>query len=148
MFSISEITLNIDCIVAGFLDDGFPMLLHLDGKGGVNIKEDFAVAGEGGYLAESGLLHRQHSEDQPLEKTLYCVYEAKKYAERVSTVNNVTHIAILSNDGLEFLRKAGKDYFQTLYCKFGPQDIADRIVIDPAFVRRKGEERTLGPKAP
>jgi len=68
------------------------MLLHIDGSGGVNIREDFAVAGEGGYLAQTALLHRQHSETTgSLEETMYCVFEAKKYAERVASVNSVTH---------------------------------------------------------
>jgi hypothetical protein len=49
MFAISQIDLGIHCIVAGFLDDGMPMLLDVTATG-AEIMDDFAVAGEGAAL--------------------------------------------------------------------------------------------------
>lgn len=135
IFTVANMTLNVDCLVAGFLDDGFPMLLQLDGKGGVNIKEDFAVAGEGAYLAESGLTHRQHIDTIPLPRTLYCVYEAKRYAERISSVNDVTHMSVLSMGGIELVDKPGKDYLAKLYQKCAPQPIPDEINVEDLHLR-------------
>ncbi len=135
MFSISQIVLDVDCIIAGFLDDGFPILLKIDGSGRAYIEEEFCVAGEGGYLAQSGLIHRQHSDIYGLERTLYCVYEAKCYAERVSSVNDWTHIAVFHRDGrFELLQPEGKAYFKKQYAKYAPQSFGNnQFAIEPSF---------------
>jgi hypothetical protein len=134
--AISRVELNIDCIVAGFLDDGFPMLMKLDGTGRVTVGEDFLVAGEGAYLAQSALMHRQYYDTGPLDRAIYCVFEAKKYAERVSTVGNFTHLAILSHDGTcNAMQADGGKYLETLYDRYSPQPISDPINILPEFFK-------------
>jgi hypothetical protein len=148
--AIAKITLDVDCIVAGFLDgDNFPILLKLTGDS-ARIHEGFAVAGEGGYLAEMALLHRQHHDGQTLERTLYCVYEAKRYAERNSTVNDVRDIIICSLEGLTVVRVDAKKYLETLYQKWGPKDIdvSDINLGESTFFRNLNtDERQVGPKA-
>ena len=93
--AIGQITIEVDCILAGFVKNGLPLIVQAHGHHGVHIRDDFAVAGEGSYLAQYGLLHRDHYDVYPLNTTVYCVYEAKKYAERVSSVGKSTYFVIL-----------------------------------------------------
>jgi hypothetical protein len=62
------------------------LIIHADEDGKVVVVEDFAVIGDGGYLAQSVLLHREHTDRKSLEQTIYTVYEAKRYAEGSRTV--------------------------------------------------------------
>ena len=111
MNAIKQIVVEVDCILAGFLTDGLPILIQANGYSGVQIREDFAVAGEGAYLAQSGMLHRDHSDVNQLAQTVYCIYEAKKYAERVSSVGQVTYLAIArKNNDVRMLGTVGETY--------------------------------------
>src|ERR1700722_9320835 len=58
---IGDIQINAELVVAGF-NGSFPVLCETNQRGEVKIREDFAVAGEGGYLATAVLLHRKHGE--------------------------------------------------------------------------------------
>jgi len=149
VFAISNIVPNVECIVAGFTDDGFPMLLLVYGNGSVHIKEEFVVAGEGGYLAEAALLQRQHNDVASLERTLYCVYEAKRHAQRVASVNDVTNMSVLSVEGFDVVRAAGREYLESIFEKCAPQPIPGSIVIEHKFMRRieSSSEIVMGPKA-
>ena len=111
MLEISGMTLEATFIVAGFLNK-FPFLIETSPKCQVVIKEDMAVTGSGEFAARASLLQRQHMDVYPLTRTLYTVYEAKKYAERIAGVGEATSIDVLfqngtrkqvSGDGLAFL---------------------------------------------
>ena len=106
------------------------MLLMTDDKARVSIEEDFAIVGEGLYLATSSLLQREYLDTFDFEKALYCVYEAKRYAERVASVGEYTSIRVLSSDGtrkivnLETREKLGK-----IFLEYGPKNLTDEIDI-------------------
>lgn len=134
--TISHLEPNVECIVAGFTDDSFPILCKLEPGGRVAIFDDFAVAGEGGYLAQAAMIHRQLSDVSFLEDAIYCVYEAKKYAERVASVSDDEIMHVMSHDGtFEQLTRAGKKYLNLLYQKSGPQPTPQGIVIDSQHLK-------------
>ena len=113
--------MDAECILAGFLSNGFPILV-LARQGNVCICDDFAVAGEGSYLAQSVLLHREHTEVFPLERGVYSVFEAKKYAERVSSVGKMTYLGILRPDK-PLLFSAGDDGLDNMFQQYGPKPL-------------------------
>ncbi len=149
---IASISPDINCVVAGFAG-GVPTVLYAyfyNGEAKAEIAEDgFALAGHGASLARVSLAHRQHGEHQSLERTLYCVYEAKKYAERNSSVNEITHMSVLSKDGLQFIRAGGREYLAGQYDKYGPKQISQPIIMSSDFFRdRLPDEPLLGPQTP
>jgi 20S proteasome alpha/beta subunit len=135
---ISRISLNIEIIIAGFPDGGgHPMLIKLDGNGKTSLYEDFLTAGEGAYLAEASLMHRQLSEGSGLGHALYCVFEAKTHAQRVPSVGEATLINLMPRSGaIEYVEFEGIKYLIQQYEKYGPQKISEPIDIQSSFIRK------------
>ena len=122
--AIGAMEIEADCIIAGFLDDGLPMLLQAHGKYGVEIREDYAVAGEGAHLAQSVLMHREHYDFATLPEAIYTVYEAKRYAERVSSVGKMTLLAFFKPAMLpRAISEAGYRYLGERFEEFGPKPV-------------------------
>lgn len=123
--SIADITLGASFIVVGISDNDIVMLETTD-KCRVHIREDFATIGEGAYLAQSALLQRECIETMKMEEAIYCVYEAKRYAERVKSVGDITYISIIDSDGgLRVVSDNGMNFLSNLFDKFGPQPFGD-----------------------
>jgi hypothetical protein len=136
VYSISRIEIEAELIIAGFLDDGMPMLLQTDRFGSVKIMDHFATVGEGAFLAEASLLQRQHHEISPIEKTIYNVYEAKRHAERVPSVGKETVLIVMKGNGdISIIEESGRCYLDKQFDRYGPQEITDPIIIDPKQVR-------------
>jgi hypothetical protein len=111
MTEIELTEIEAEFLVVGFAGI-FPMLIKTNRRCSAIIQEDFAVAGEGAYLAQASLLDRGHWDLRSFDETLYAIYEAKKFAEGAPTVGKSTSIWVLhrsgeqdsiSTDGLMFL---------------------------------------------
>jgi hypothetical protein len=128
MGEIARIPLDAECILAGFETISAPTLLQIDDAWGVKIREDFAVAGEGAYLAQSVMLHRSqvnhYTMTQTLPQSLYCVYEAKRYAERVASVGKDTWLAVCDRDGgQQIVSTDGLAFLEEQFKKYGPREL-------------------------
>lgn len=122
--------IDIECrlILAGF-SEGFPFILDTDKNCRVAIREDFSAIGEGGYLAQASLIQREYMDSRDFYPALYCVYEAKKHAERVPSVGNYTLLRMLSSDGsmtevTDEIMEALEEKFVELSPKKIPNDIS------------------------
>jgi 20S proteasome alpha/beta subunit len=130
---IGIMTLRADCIIVGFIA-GDTYIIETDSKGHVSIVEDFAAIGEGAYLAQSALLHRGHIDSSQLSASLYRVFEAKKYAERVSSVGTYTSLQVFYGDRtVKRITKSGLDFLLEKYKRFGPQQVLQFELSDDAL---------------
>jgi hypothetical protein len=77
-FEVEQTNLGAEFIIVGYIN-GYPVLVKTDPRCGASIKEHFAVAGEGAYLAQAALLSRAHNHMEPFGRALYNVYEAKGF---------------------------------------------------------------------
>jgi hypothetical protein len=127
--AIENLVLGADFLIVGYASN-YPLILETDQYARIYIRESFATIGEGGHLAHSSLMHRQHDESTPLDLALYSVFEAKKWAERNKTVGDETSLQILyrgnkyrvvTKDGLKFLEKQFK--------KYGPKKVSKNLSL-------------------
>jgi hypothetical protein len=93
--NVAAIRLRASLIIAGFVDRTAE-IYYTDAEGVARAANDFAVTGEGEYLAQSVLIRRQQNGGLSLHETLYNVYEAKRYSESIGSVGKQTTISILS----------------------------------------------------
>lgn len=123
MSEVELIEIEAVFIIVGFADR-FPILIKTDRTCGAVIKEDHVVIGEGGYLAQAALLSREHHNIETLERTLYSVFEAKKFAEGVPSVGTTTAIYVLYADGgVGYVTAEGNDFLEEQYKQFGPKKL-------------------------
>ena len=124
MEAIGRDAINADCLLAGFLSDGVPLLLQAHGSFPVAIRENYAVAGTGAELAQSVLQHREYYDSSSLPGALYTVYEAKRYAERVATVGKATFMSVIRvGEMIKAVSDEGYRYLDAQFKRFGPQPI-------------------------
>lgn len=137
MFAIGQITLDLDCLLCGFLDDNLPMIIQANGTHGVSVCEDFAVAGSGSHLAQYGLLYREHYDSDSFKKTVCSVYEAKRYAERTPNVGKATFLLIVRPDEPAcMLHPDGQAHLSNQFDMFGPKPIDEKsIELEDGFFR-------------
>ncbi len=129
---ISSLSLRAEFVIAGFYGNR-PFLCETSNDGDISPRTDFAVRGDGVHLATSVLLYRDQTGARGLETTLYSVYEAKKYAQRVPGVGQETTISILSPDGpWKQVGDKGRAYLEEQYEKFGPKE-ATGLKFDEEF---------------
>lgn len=139
---ISRIKLDTELIIAGFVE-GMATIVETDEKCGALIREHFSTIGEGRYLAHSVLLHRAHEDHNHLGTTLYQIFEAKRYAERVRSVGKQTSITVLAQDDPpRLILNAGLERLEALYNEFGPQDIKGELHFDDDHFTEKRKEST------
>lgn len=138
---IAAIDLKADLIVAGFVQGAQEIYIcSSDGKAAPVM--EFAVIGEGEYLAEAALLRRGQNDVTSLEETLYNVYEAKRQAEAVGSVGKLTSIRVLSEDGEhKLVSSKTRTQLRKLYTEYGPKDLPGVLTFDgPLYY----EEETAG----
>jgi len=128
IYAISSLRIPVDLIICGFTPD-FPLLCKLNSDGSVSLHDHFAVCGEGEYLASSALYHREQNEYNTLERTIYNVYEAKKYAERVPSVGELTGLYILNRDGKRRVSEHTKDILEKTFAELGPKPVPEDFTI-------------------
>lgn len=123
--AIAKLSIRVELIIAGFVD-GLPIMLEADEWCGVAVKDEFAVVGEGTLLATAALLQRGHWDIRSLGKAAYCVFEAKKYAERVSSVGKSTLMSVLRPNGTrKSIQHVGYDYLNKKFDELGPQPLPE-----------------------
>jgi 20S proteasome alpha/beta subunit len=128
---IEALPLGVDCIICGFIE-GFPILVQTDQFCGATIRESFAVVGAGSYLAHASLMHRQHDELGLLDASIYCVYEAKKWAERNRTVGDHTSVTVVSANGnAQLLTAKGKLFLDEKFGELGPKPVPFNLKNPP-----------------
>jgi hypothetical protein len=118
---INTIDLGSELILLGFMADT-PELYVIERTGRVRPVGAYATIGDGGLLASSVLMRRDHRQWEPLTATLYKVYEAKRYAEAVASVGGDTMMIIVDHKGEAKLTALSlDDELSRLYKKYGPQ---------------------------
>jgi hypothetical protein len=124
-FEVEQTALDAEFIIVGY-GYGYPLLVKTDTNCRASIKEHFAVAGEGAYLAQAALLSRAHNHLMPFGRALYSVFEAKKFSEGAPSVGKSTSITVLHSDGRhELLTPEGLLYFENKYQEFGPKELSE-----------------------
>jgi 20S proteasome alpha/beta subunit len=127
IMAIADLDLGCSLIVAGF-DGAWPFIMETNERCRVFVREDFAVIGEGTFLAQSALFQRELMDAIRLPETIYCVYEAKKYAERVNSVGPVTTITIVFSDGsTKDVSDERIEYLARCYARLGPQKMYGQV---------------------
>ncbi len=131
--------LKAEFVIAGFIGSS-PEIYYTDANGESHAASDFAVVGEGEYVASSVLLRRKQHSWESLERTLYNVFEAKKYSEAVGSVGRETIISIIRPSGKnveypDLETSAGVDeQLAVLYEKYGPTALPEDLMFEePLF---------------
>lgn len=130
--SIASLNLDADFVIAGFIS-GFPDIYSVNSKGMVCATDEFAVAGEGGYLASAALLRRGQNNILTLEQTLYNVYEAKKYAEAVGSVGKSTVLSVLAPERSDMMTISVYTELAEMFSKYGPQSLPNDIKLTAPY---------------
>jgi len=123
---VSRIDLGADLIVAGFNNLQLPLICEATNDG-VHIRDNFATIGEGAYLATSVFRHRQYHGVEDLNRAIYVVYEAKRYAERVGSVGTQTLLRVLRENDTHPINVNGEgiEFLASQFTEYGPQPIYD-----------------------
>lgn len=130
---IEFLELGAELILVGFDPNETPYIGKMGARCECAVIDDCAAIGNGAPIATAILLSRQQRIMYSLPQTLYNVYEAIKYAERVPGVGNDHTISILSKDGTrEVLNKDGMSWLDGLYKKHGPKPIPMDSISLPA----------------
>lgn len=133
---ISRIKLGVSLIVAGFAkcekvgpykEQSQPFICVIEDdeehKDVVRLENDFAAIGSGAYVASAALFHREQHWQRPLLYTIYSVYEAHEFADRVPGVGAALSIDVLEPGGIRMLSDEGYEYCQKLFKRYGPRMI-------------------------
>jgi hypothetical protein len=123
-----RINLGASLIIAGFSGkDDF--IIETDRFCGATIVENCTAIGEGAILATAALRQRNFLGVSNFGHSLYCVYEAKRVAERVSSVGPSTYIRVVYEDGsTKMLQRKAMEELDKKFVKYGPKIVP--LVID------------------
>ena len=101
---ISELTLDCELIIFGFVEKG-AVLYVVSGDCSVGTDDwlAFAGIGSGAPLAEAWLHFREQHKLMLLQRTMYHLYEAKKFGERAPGVGEQTELVVVSLDQLRYM---------------------------------------------
>lgn len=124
--AIESKDLECEVIIVAFVGKE-PYIFIVERNGHVEERDNFALIGEGTYVAEAALYFRKHESSDPLAVAIYNVWEALYMASRrVGTVSKThsidiiippgesgTHSTVytLTNSGFKFMKKLFKDQF-------------------------------------
>jgi hypothetical protein len=133
---IAGMKLNVELIIAGFSTDGFPILCQVNEFGIPSLQEDFALAGEGKFLAAAALRQRGYIATRPLVECIYCAYEAKRFAEGAPTVGAQTLLLVIARDGeYRHVTQPGFEALKADYERLKPREISDLTFTDQRDLR-------------
>jgi 20S proteasome alpha/beta subunit len=134
----ASIRLDSEFIVAGF-SPGDSFIVETTKSCDVTIVENFACIGAGEFLARASLLHREIDTITSFDRALYYVYEAKKAAERVTSVGESTLITVLEHDGKSRRVAFDKyDRLDALYMEYGPRKVPRNLEIPADLLEDRG----------
>ncbi|TAJ97422.1 MAG: hypothetical protein EPO41_03180 [Reyranella sp.] len=125
MQAILELELKASLVIAGYVEHKHAVVFTTDGYGMLRPTGDFAVGGEGGYIAQSSLLRRQCIKYQSLHEALYLAYEAKTLAESVGSVGSETLITVLGPKSWHVINDSAIEQMAEMFTKYGPQPVGD-----------------------
>ena len=124
--AIEQKDLECEVIVVAFVDKA-PYIFQVERSGHVEERDNFALIGEGTYVAEAILYFRKHESTDSSAVALYNVWEALYMASRrVGTVSKThsidilippgersTHVDVyaLTNSGFKFMKRLFHDEF-------------------------------------
>jgi 20S proteasome alpha/beta subunit len=134
--TLEDIRLDAEFIVAGFNTAGTPFVVRTTDRGGAVFDEGFSIIGEGNLLAQAVLMQRQVTDTDPLDRQVYCSFEAKKYAEALGSVSGTTTIMVLYPSGQHRLMSVpARTRLAELYALYGPKELPrDQQLIDPTWL--------------
>jgi len=113
---------DAELIITGFID-GKPNIFKVSGDS-VWSCDSFAVIGSGTLIAEASLFHRQQSFMNGRDRTLYCVFEAKRLAEKAPGVGKVTQIFVVRPDHtLEMVQGEGFNVLEKYLTELSPKEV-------------------------
>jgi len=140
MQKISALDCGCELILTGFIGS-FPEVYQAEASGKVTPVTDFAVIGEGAYLAAASLMRRQQDTMTSLEQTLYNVFEAKTYAEGVGSVGKATTLAIVepveSGAKVKFVSVQLLIELESMVGKYGPKQLPDDLKFESKLYSEK-----------
>jgi 20S proteasome alpha/beta subunit len=141
--------LECEVIIVAFVDK-IPFIFQVERSGHVEERDNFALVGEGTYVAEAMLYFRKHESSDPAAIAIYNVWEALYMASRrVGTVSKTHSIDILvppgergvhstaytlTNSGFKFMKKQFTD-------KFGVRRITKFPDLPDGCVKQWKEEK-------
>lgn len=143
MQAILELDLKASLILAGFIERE-PVIFTTDTDGMLRPTSDFAVGGEGGYIAQSSLLRRQCNRLMSMHRVLYLVYEAKTLAEAVGSVGEQSIMTVLTSrtaKGFEFVTGTAKEQMAQMFKKYGPQPVTEVKFQGKIFLEGQDEKK-------
>jgi hypothetical protein len=127
--------IDADFLVCGLDQYGLAYIAQTSADCRAVLKEDFATIGEGAYLAQASLLNRREWRES-FEHTLYCVYEAKRFAEGASSVGASTMMMVMYQGGrVDMVTKNGMAQLEEAYKESGRQNISP-IAVDLGVIYR------------
>lgn len=133
VFEISKLQLKAEFIIAGFVYEDDPILAETYADGSIALKEMFACIGESAYLATASLMNREFMGVSPEKTAIYQIFEAKTYAQRVTSVGEYTSIYIIDkNRKRRSLTSKGITYLRAKVEELGPKKI-ERAKIAAEF---------------
>lgn len=140
--AIERKDLECEVIIIAFVEKQ-PYIFIVERNGHVEERDNFALIGEGTYVAEAALYFRKHESSDPLAVALYNVWEALYMASRrVGTVSKTHSIDILippgeqgahstvyylTNTGFKIMKDLFRDRFGVRRIKTFP-DLPDECV--------------------
>jgi len=121
--------LNFDCCLIILLFLGRrPYILRIDDDGSLESCESFAAIGSGQDIASSVLFQREHEDNDPLSRGVYCVYEAMKLGAIAPGVGEFFTLDVLYPPGEKdkkvyslWLNKKGQKFMEAQFKKRGPK---------------------------
>jgi len=120
--SVAALRLRANMILAGFI--GAPEIYYTDNEGVARAANDFAIIGEGEYLAHAALMRREQNSRSTLHETLYNVYEAKRYSEAIGSVGKRTQMSIIAANAKRELTSFNVDrQLEECYKEYGPRPL-------------------------
>lgn len=135
LLQIRDLRLSCEFIIAGMISN-IPLIIQTTQDFDAYIAGPYAAIGSGSYLATAALLHQNYDNIMPLRQAVYCVYEAKKYAERVRSVGEKTIISVLGiNEKRKSLNAPTHIALQKMYEALGPKKIPDQVNLPDVIFR-------------
>jgi len=128
LWEIRNQTARDELIVSGFIK-AVPYIFKLSNDGVVTC-HDFAVIGSGAYLGEASLFQRSQNSNDPFNKTIYQVYEAKRLAERAEGVGEKTQLIVVWHNGKrQLVNDSGIMLLISNFVKISPQPVNEKMVL-------------------
>jgi hypothetical protein len=123
---------NAELIVAGFLETK-PIVFKISADS-VWFCEDFAVIGSGTQIAEAALFNREQTFTRGKNQSLYCVYEAKKLAEKAPGVGKKTNLYIVHPDrSVDAVLPPGFQVLDAHFERFAPRLLGTPLMPASVF---------------